>query len=84
MKRRMILSVRMRDGKWIIKASKCIDGWTVDDSPKSYAQAVDLAFAYAKKTKGAIVRLCDEKNGGTTDIDPIGVRNYVPAKRKKK
>lgn len=79
MKKRTILKVIKQGTKWIVKSSRLIDGWTVDDSPKSYAQAVDLAFKHAKKIKGAIVRLYDAKGNLEVEIDAVGVANYVPA-----
>jgi len=64
-------------GKWIVKSNKLIDGWTIDDGPKNYSEAVDAAFKWAKKFKGAIVRIFDAKGKLEVEVNSIGVRNYV-------
>ncbi len=62
-KRRLIIRVIFGDGKWfkgrwVIKANKCIDGWTVDDGPfKNKAAAVRRAFKHARENSPAVVRL---------------------------
>lgn len=56
-KRPLLLKVMKQGTKWIIKSSRVIDGWTVDDTRTNKAKAVDAAFRYARKFSPAKVRL---------------------------
>lgn len=56
-KRRRIFRVMMRNGRWVVKVNKECDGWTLDDSPQDKGEAIDAAYAHAKRFRPALVRI---------------------------
>lgn len=55
--RPLLLKVMKQGTKWIVKSSRVINGWTVDDTPTNKAKAVAAAFRYAKKFSPSKVRI---------------------------
>jgi hypothetical protein len=56
-KQRTILKVIRQGTKWVMKSSRLIDGWTLYDQAKSKAEAIKVAFKYAKRMSPAVVRI---------------------------
>jgi hypothetical protein len=56
MKRKWIRVVNER-GKWVIKFSHKVDGWTMRDGFKNKAGAIKSAYHWAKKIKPVKVRI---------------------------